>query len=85
MSDFQISTLLPRPPATSKIADFETDMAIELNIGAAARVARVEREVIHDALFRGALPHHRDRENKRVVTLGDLLDFMRAQPPAQAE
>jgi hypothetical protein len=60
------------------------DMALEVNIGAAARLARVEREVVHDAIYNGRLAHHRDRENKRVVTLGDLLDFMRAQPEAQA-
>jgi hypothetical protein len=59
-------------------------MALEVNIGAAARLARVEREFIHDAIFNGLLPHHRDREDKRVVTLGDLLAWMRAQPPALA-
>ncbi|HZZ25070.1 MAG TPA: hypothetical protein VFE60_22020 [Roseiarcus sp.] len=80
MSDFQISTQLPRPPATSKIADFESDMALEVSIGAAARLARVEREVVHDAIFRGALPHHRDHDGRRVVTLGALLAWMRAQP-----
>jgi hypothetical protein len=58
------------------------DMAMEVNIGAAARLARVSHDDIHHAMVTGALPHHRDRDGRRVVTLGDLLGWMRAQPPA---
>jgi hypothetical protein len=57
----------------------DEDMALELNIGAAARVARQSHDDIHHAMFSGALPHHRDQDGRRVVKLGDLLAWMRAQ------
>ncbi len=61
------------------------DMALELNIGAAARVARTTHEAIHQEMVTGALAHHRDQDGRRVVKLGDLLAWMRAQPmPALA-
>jgi hypothetical protein len=53
------------------------DAALELNFGAAARVARQSHDDIHHAMFTGALPHHRDRDGRRVVKLGDLLAWMR--------
>jgi hypothetical protein len=62
------------------------DLELEVNIGAAAKLARLSRDDIHLALVTGALLHHRDRDDRRVVTLGDLLAWMRAQQvPAQAE
>jgi hypothetical protein len=61
------------------------DMALELNIGAAARVARKSHADIHHAMVTGALAHHRDQDGRRVVRLGELLVWMRAQPtPARA-
>jgi hypothetical protein len=60
------------------------DKHLELNIGAAARVARTTHESIHIAMVTGALPHHRDRDNRRVVKLGDLLVWMRNVPAALA-
>ena len=58
---------------------------IELNIGAAARVARQSHDYIHQAMVTGALAHHRDHDGRRVVKLGDLLEWMRRQPtPAPA-
>lgn len=61
------------------------DADLEVNIGAAARMARQSHDDIHHAMVTGALPHHRDRDGRRVVTLGDLLAWMRAQPiPARA-
>jgi hypothetical protein len=53
------------------------DARLELNIGAASRVARVTHDDIHVAIVSGALPHHRDHEGRRAVTLGDLLAWMR--------
>lgn len=53
------------------------DLDLELNIGAAARVARVTHDDIHQAMVTGALPHHRDQDGRRVVKLGDLLEWMR--------
>jgi hypothetical protein len=58
------------------------DMEMEVNIGAAARLARVTHDDIHHAMVTGALPHHRDQDNRRCVRLGDLLAWLRAQPPA---
>jgi hypothetical protein len=55
----------------------ETDTALELNIGAAARVARQSHDDIHHAMVTGALPHHRDRDGRRVVKLGELLAWTR--------
>jgi hypothetical protein len=57
----------------------DADMALELNIGAAARVARTTHDDIHHAMVTGALAHHRDRDGRRVVDLGDLLAWMRRQ------
>jgi hypothetical protein len=59
----------------------DDDMALELNIGAAARVARQSHDDIHHAMFSGALPHHRDQDGRRVVKLGDLLQWMRQSVP----
>jgi hypothetical protein len=56
------------------------DAALDLNIGAAARVARKTHDDIHQAMVTGALPHHRDHDGRRVVKLGDLLEWMRRQP-----
>ena len=53
------------------------DLALELNIGAAARVARTTHDAVHRAMFSGTLPHHRDQDGRRVVKLGDLLAWMR--------
>jgi hypothetical protein len=53
------------------------DAALELKIGAAARVARKSHDDIHVAMVSGTLPHHRDRDGRRVVKLGDLLVWMR--------
>jgi hypothetical protein len=55
------------------------DLELEVNIGAAARLARLSRDDIHLAIVTGTLPHHRDKNDRRVVTLGDLLAWMRAQ------
>ncbi len=78
MSDFQNSEAFTRVNAISKSADFETDAALDLNIGAAARVARKTHDDIHHAMFTGAMPCHRDRDGRRVVKLGDLLAWMRS-------
>jgi hypothetical protein len=53
------------------------DAQLELSIGTAARVARVTHDDIHVAIVSGALSHHRDRDGRRAVTLGDLLAWMR--------
>jgi hypothetical protein len=63
---------------------FNDDMALELNIGAAARVARTSHEAIHVAMVTGALHCHRDRDDRRVVRLGDLLAWMRNVQSAAA-
>jgi hypothetical protein len=60
------------------------DAHLELSMGAAARVAHKTHDEVHRAMVSGALPHHRDRDGRRVVKLGDLLAYMRAQPPAIA-
>lgn len=61
------------------------DMALELNIGVCARVARKTHNDIHIAMVTGALPQHRDQDGRRVVKLGDLLAYMWAQSiPARA-
>jgi hypothetical protein len=60
------------------------DAHLKLSMGAAARVARKTHDEVHRAMVSGALPHHRDRDGRRVVKLGDLLAYMRAQPPAIA-
>jgi hypothetical protein len=82
MSDFQnLPISIPRVTKV-KASDFETDMALKVNIGAAARLACVSHDDVHVAMITGTLPHHRDRDGRRVVTLGDLLAWMRTQPPA---
>ena len=45
------------------------DAALDLNIGACARVARKTHDDIHNAMFTGALPCHRDHDGRRVVKL----------------
>ena len=62
------------------------DTALELNIGTAARVARTTHEGVHHAMVTGTLPYHRDANGRRVVSLGDLLAWMRNVPaiPARA-
>ena len=57
----------------------DEDMALALNIGAAAKVTRQSHDDIHHAMFSGALPHHVS-DRRRVVKLGDLLAWMRRQP-----
>jgi hypothetical protein len=83
MSDFQNQAISTEFSASREIGpkhvDFETDMAMEVNIGAAARLARVSHDDIHRAMVSGVLPHHRDQDGRHVATLGDLLAWMRAQ------
>ena len=68
-----------------KHVDFQNDLALEVNIGAAARLARVTHDDIHHAMVSGDLAWGRDADSRRVVRLGDLLSWMRARCPAQAE
>ncbi len=58
---------------------------IELTIGACARIARVHRDVIDEAMKTGALPFHRDTEGHRVSTWPALTEWLRprAEEPAR--
>jgi hypothetical protein len=49
----------------------------DLRITTCARIARVHRDRIHEAMRDGALAFHRDAEGYRVATLDSLVEWMR--------
>jgi hypothetical protein len=50
--------------------------ALELRIGACAKIARVHRDVIDAAMKDGTLPFHRDNEGARVSTWEALTEWL---------
>jgi hypothetical protein len=51
-------------------------LTMELRQSACAKVARVPSREINVAWREGKLPFHRDSENFRVSTLGQLMEWM---------
>jgi hypothetical protein len=76
MSDFSPRMRGPTTGTKMKPPN-STDLELELNIRTASRLARKSHDDIRHAMVSGALQHHRDKDGRRVVKLGDLLASMR--------
>ena len=61
----------------SKVATATLELR-DLRITTCARIARVHRDRIHEAMRDGVLAFHRDAEGFRVATLESLVGWMQS-------